>query len=465
MKNFIILLFFIFSSLAFADEFDQFFKFTGNSTEPSLNPKTLEQLKQEYSFDQFSKKINGKIEIVKSSNPQAEMTFIYPKDSKSKFKILVSESALKDDILIKQFNDFMSRNYLHYHQILEAMTNARLGDLEAKRNLIYLKIESYALGGGAAEINQTQINELKLQAKSLDKEIKLNNSMANKAFTERKAIFDELDNAKGQLKDLITQNKRKEVVKLLNHYLPWEHFTSLEKEQWKIWLEAIENPAPLKERVFVLRGLDKGQFFLTEKGSFLMGPIIIKNQGSYNRRLRSLTTMLDKSISSTNLDQIILNDDKLKPSFNTSSRLTNMYFNHSKDPLGSPFISFTKDLGVAKQFANEGITVVALDPRLAIGNLTSNYTNEVEILAPLFTFPEDNIGFFDKNTPGNLKDNIISKLNELDIGDGEELFSKHFQNHDFASSLKFYPKANDDFLNFTNYLVKNKCNLTLSPGH
>lgn len=463
MRTIILLLFLLFSSLSFADEFDNFFKFTGDSSQKLENPKTFEEIKSSDFFEELSDKLKGKIEIVKNTKKEAEFTFIYPKDGKSNLKIILSEGSLKDELLMRQLNYFLLRNQSHYYQIIESITNAKLGDLEAKRNLIYLKIENYALLPTETEHIQKQMSDLKLEAKAFDKEIKLNNSLSNKAFNERKVIFDELDNAKDQLKELIAQNKRKEVVKLLNHYLPWEHLTTLEKEQWKIWLEAIENPLPMEDRVFVLRGLDKGQFFHAEKGTFLMGPIIIKNQGSYNRRLRSLTTMLDKSISTTQLDQIALKDDKLKPSFNSSSRLTNMYYNHSKQPQGSPFISFTKDLSVAQQFANEGITLVALDPRLAIGNLTSNYTNEVEILAPLFTFPEDNIAYFDKQT-GDLKSNVINKLNELGIGDGEELFSKHFQNHDFASTLKFYPKAHEEFLNFAAHLVKNKCNLPLSPG-
>jgi hypothetical protein len=74
-----------------------------------------------------------------------------------------------------------------------------------------------------------------------------------------------------------------------------------------------------------------------------------------------------------------------------------MFVNHSKNPQGSPFLSFTPKFSVAYQFGSKKMSAHALDPRLISFNFASKFKNEVEFLLPLVTFPEDVVGFYDQS--------------------------------------------------------------------
>src|SRR5690606_63425 len=136
---------------------------------------------------------------------------------------------------------------------------------------------------------------------------------------------------------------------------------------------------PVEERMLMFRGLDGGQWFLNAKGqTFLLPPVIIKNQGTYNRRLRSLTTMLEKNIS---LNSGIFNADKgITQTISRSSRISNQLSNHASDPMGSPHMSFTKAAQTAKGFGSGKVGLFAIDPRLITPNALSGFANEIELI-------------------------------------------------------------------------------------
>ncbi len=73
------------------------------------------------------------------------------------------------------------------------------------------------------------------------------------------------------------------------------HGACLRQNTWKVWLDAIENP-DWKNTTVALRGInydtDKIQRRQTAQGEIygFMSTVLTKNQGSYTRRLRSLTT-------------------------------------------------------------------------------------------------------------------------------------------------------------------------------
>ena len=141
-----------------------------------------------------------------------------------------------------------------------------------------------------------------------------------------------------KLNDLIMANDRSGVRKMLEAYLPWMMMTETEKAAWKIWLEAIEHPSKTDVTV-AYRGLDYSTDKLqrNEKGEIgLMSTVLTQNQGSYTRRLRSLTTNR-------------INNGQDKQNGNLATALTMQFGNHALDPKASSFLSFTNDLNVDRK--------------------------------------------------------------------------------------------------------------------
>jgi hypothetical protein len=125
---------------------------------------------------------------------------------------------------------------------------------------------------------------------------------------------------------------------------------------------------------------------------FFMSTVLVKNQGSWNRRLRSLETMEDKTINK------IFNSNQ----FSISAQITTMFKNHSVDPMGSPFLSLSPNPDVAAQFGSHRSGIFLIDPRLLNFNFTSGFESEKEFLLPLATFPDEIIALWDKSAYPNI---------------------------------------------------------------
>ncbi|WP_220128752.1 hypothetical protein [Bdellovibrio sp. KM01] len=209
-------------------------------------------------------------------------------------------------------------------------------------------------------------------------------------------ILDTLEAQELKLNDLVLKNDRAGVANMLEAYLPWSVMEPFEANVWKSWLQAIRSP-DLTNAVVAVRGVDyetdKVQRMTLPDGSERLGffsTVLTKNQGSYTRRLRSLTTNRQQADA-----------DDAAP----TKLLTNQYWNHSGDPRASSFISFSLDPQVVAGFvgapkfrknkieAGGGILAVRIDSRRLFPNMSSGLAGEVEYLAPLIIFPDEVVSY------------------------------------------------------------------------
>lgn len=135
-----------------------------------------------------------------------------------------------------------------------------------------------------------------------------------------------------------------------------------------------------------------------------MSTMLTKNQGTWNRRLRSLTSMYDKYIGTDNSNK--------SSEFTQSARITNMFKKHSRDPKGSPFLSYTPDFNIANEFGSKKNTAYFIDPRLLYFNMTSSFETEKEVLLPLISFPDDLAAVYDNSVHGYNDDKELFLLDQ-----------------------------------------------------
>ncbi|XGC79367.1 hypothetical protein ACES2L_08495 [Bdellovibrio bacteriovorus] len=304
------------------------------------------------------------------------------------------------------------------HAIAELLTNVQMGSVTAKARWVQLQVEllkntslkpqfvqdlglsSNAVAEARAQL-EAQLPQLEAEATKLAKK------QQKELDTWKKSTqaLDKYEAMEAKLNDLILNNDRKGVRKMLEAYLPWALMEPVEANTWKMWLEAIENPSKEKTTV-AFRGIsydtDKIQRKQTANGEVygFMSTVLTKNQGNYTRRLRSLVTNREK------------NGDhgfELFGSKFRSGKITDQMTQHARDPVASSFLSFTYDPGVAfgfvgsdkvKYVGNEKITspgggllAVKMDSRRLVPNLPSMYGSEIELLAPLIIFPDEIIKY------------------------------------------------------------------------
>lgn len=210
--------------------------------------------------------------------------------------------------------------------------------------------------------------------------------------------LEHFENSEEKLNDLILKNDRAGVARLLEAYLPWAAMSPSEARAWRTWLEAIVTPDS-RRQVIAFRGLDFKTDFVQrgpptasgERAYGFMSTLLTQNQGSYTRRLRSLST------------KRIQNGDafsKHHPAKLVSVSMLEQMKAHSQDPRGSAFMSFTYSGRIAFNFTNRengGFLAVKMDSRRLMPNLASLYSAEVELLAPLIVFP-DEVLFYEEGT-------------------------------------------------------------------
>ena len=427
MKKLIFIFFFLFVQIVLAQDVDELLTIFSvpaiDQKYPLTSPSKIKEIEQKILETSGISEDNRIYQLKTQKVPSittggvAKFTLIPQPDGKVEMKLLYTEDFLKSSSAIVDAQKISTNIFIQYDTaLLEIMTNAHQGASDALATLVSFHLKQDYFYGSEQEnaildeLNQYYSQKYTPIQTELVKKAKADKKLAIEKMAPKKAKWDQLDVAEKQLKDLISQGKRKEAVKLLKAYIPLELMGPAEKAQWEIWIDAMENPAPMKDRMLVVRGLDKGQFFkAADESLFLMAPVIIKNQGSYNRRLRSLSTMLEKDISLPQYGENLGVGGK-------ASRLTNMYANHADQPLGSPFISFTNEIGVAQSFSQEGIALFAIDKRL-ITLSPKSYGGEFEHLATLFTFPDEYVAF--------LPQAELQVLDDLD--DSEQAIKKRLQ--------------------------------------
>lgn len=343
-----------------------------------------------------------KVELVK--DPKNPVLMIFKVQSTPKaFKDIAATHAMMNFVIsLLEKSDLGSG-----HAAFEMYYNAKAGDLVALENFVKIKARNPTYGLGANGEN-VFVNDYKkynqdlasVKEKLADdiKKLKKARVMAN---DKRKIGLDALDKAPEgkQFRALIAKNDRKGAMAVLKKYLPWEDMAPFEKQFWENYITITENPVPLEQRVIIYRGLDEdfihratvGAKELSEKeailtgNSFIMSSGMVKNQGSWNRRLRSLEAMNQKFIATVGM----------KDEYAQSARISVMFDNHAAEPKGSPFISLTPDFGTAENFGSKRVSSYLIDPRLLNFNYASTFDTEYEFLIPLTTFPDDMVGIAD----------------------------------------------------------------------
>lgn len=288
----------------------------------------------------------------------------------------------------------------------EMYHNAIAGDPIAIDNFLKLRINPGYMTPADTDYLGTKdyldhLADFNNKREQISDEIKQFKKAREVASVKRKAsldVLDKLPEAK-QFRSLVAKNDRKGAASLLKKYLPWEDMGVFEKQFWETYLEVMVNPVPLDQRVLIYRGLNDDYIHrgivagkeLSEKdailkgNAFVMSSGMVKNQGSWNRRLRSLEAMNKKFIAT-----IDGNDE-----YAQSARITTMFSNHAGNPQGSPFISLSPSLSIAESFGSKRISSYLIDPRLLSFNYASSFANEVEYLIPLTTFPDELVAIAD----------------------------------------------------------------------
>lgn len=357
--------------------------------------------------------------------------FIYDETAVKNPQMLVKDLALitmltsstsfwgaKSQVFDGTLNPKISGEVDSPHSIAELLTNVREGSPTAKARWVALQtglLEGVSLKshfiqemGLSSNVVQDIQNELKGQLSQLETEAAQHARKQQKALDKWKSetgALDKMEAMQEKLDDLILKNDRKGVRQMLEAYLPWSVMEPVEANTWKIWLEAIEHP-DLSKTTIAFRGLkydtDKIQRKQTANGEVygFMSTVLTKNQGSYTRRLRSLSTNREKN-----------GDIGFKSHGENirSTKITDQMTAHARNPVASSFISFTYNPGVAQGFMGQnktkeikgetvsvpygGLLVVKMDSRRMVPNIPSMFGNEIELLAPLIVFPDEVIKY------------------------------------------------------------------------
>ena len=366
-----------------------------------------------------------------------------------KFKIYYSAVGANDlnasAELIHFFNQMFTIKMVSPYAAFELLYNVRAGDFISLQVLAKLRAAAFetipydTIGGPDYEAAKPEklkywntINEkFETVERVYNKKIKI-------LENERKEVMDALDKAADdqQFRNLVAKNDRKGAAALLRKYLPWEHMPPFEKLFWENHLAVIADPLPFEDRVFIYRGIDDDIIQVAQEGGkelsreeaikeqkmFLMSTMMTKNQGTWNRRLRSLTAMYEKFMGTDNAGS---------SDYTKAVRITNMFTKHSREPKGSPFLSYTPNFSIANSFGSKRNTAYFIDPRIMYFNYASRYAGEIEFLLPIMSFPDDLAAVYDSQihqgvgAEAFMKKLAIEKLDrELGSGKGATAFAR-----------------------------------------
>ncbi|WP_413290804.1 hypothetical protein [Bdellovibrio sp. HCB337] len=228
------------------------------------------------------------------------------------------------------------------------------------------------------------------------------------AWKKQTGTLDALDKAQVKLDDYVRNSDRTGARKLIEAYLPWPVMDPFEAMLWKSWLSAMEQKPSPANTVLLYRGVsyDTDVPFRAANGTpGFMSTLLTRNQGSYNRRLRSYAT------------RRLVNGGLEPESKNLqASLLSNQMTAHAAEPRGSAFLSFTPKFRVAASFAapfntdkgriGGALMVVRVNPARAITNgpASADYVDEKEVLLPLLVFPDEVVYYLERKSEKFLVD-------------------------------------------------------------
>lgn len=389
----------------------------GSHLEP-INKAYLQKLQQDLSqFHRVESDLS--IEMQSASNLPSETKYALDfqmdlKTNQLKLIIKAAPDAKFDLVAQAELKGFLSALFAEasfntVYDVFEAALNAKLGDLGAYKAFTLVRLrnleELKEVDEISADFYHDRRQELQLYQTQLDQKLVEEQKIIKAQELERKAslaALDKMDELE-QLKGLVAAGKRAETAELIRKYLPWEKMPPLERMFWEENLKYMADPLPLEERMIVFRGIDgdmtypaleDGRFLAREvseeKGNaFLMSSLLTKNQGTWNRRLRSLETMQEKVITQ--------NAKTASNTYTKSSRISTMMYQHSLNPAGSPFLSYTPSISTARTFGKNRMAALLLDPRMTYANFSSAYKVEIEYLSTLVTFPDEMVGIYDSS--------------------------------------------------------------------
>lgn len=339
--------------------------------------------------------------------------------------VIARNSQLEIDKLssdyLKNFINLINNEkiYPNSYSFFEVMYNAKNDHLESRLALEKMKLMALEseLSDAAGELKDGVAADIS----SFQDKISKNKKEIKAREAARKEIMSVLDKVSddGQLKTMLQKNDREGVASLLEKYLPREHMTPMEHSFWDHVIHTIRKPADLKDRVLVYRGtLGDRLYPAIENGKELpyeqavkegklaaMSTILTRNQGTWNRRLRSLQTIYDKKLTQ--------NPFNSGSEFTQTARLTTWMKQHSIEAQGSPFLSYTSSFDIGYRFgfsigksdaADEkgakSMGAFLVDPDLLLFNQMTGFKSEMEYLLSLVSFPDEMAGFFDESING-----------------------------------------------------------------
>ncbi len=438
------------------------------------------------SIESSTGKSNLKVFAVQESLPEGVAARFVPEITDSGEFIIRVFYAKADDIHAQAYvsnlvNLLTNRDVLQtYYDLFEWFYNIKEGHAESIEAFHKLKMQVLE---GLQPVDTAQsslvlenLNDRSSDLENLTKSLKRERRLAEKA---RKDLLSSLDRAGDteQLKTLVAAGKREEVAALLEKYLPKEQMSPFEVKFWDQMLEVIRNPLPIKDRVLVFRGIDEDMIYsaLNEAGKelskedalanskgFMMSSMMTKNQGTWNRRLRSLQTVNEKFLG--------FNNKTKSAEWTQYFRISTFFKQHSRNPQGSPFLSFTPKASVARSFGEKRTAAYLVDPRALLANATTGYTTEFEFLTSLVTFPDELVDVYDKELYGEMNTSqrqarFLEKtqaklIEEYGQVEGEKAFKdieivfKHFNEVSDVAALETHVKKQGFFSKIMGFFKK-----------
>jgi hypothetical protein len=341
----------------------------------------------------------------------------------------------------------------------EVVRNAELGSKVAEAQLARAEVEASRALQDASEFHRAfNLKAIKPYADSRvadaieqhsrklsDARIELKKRATNEA--RMREAWTKLETQRLKLNDLVAANDRKGVRALVESFLPWDVMEPVETEAWRGWLEAIERPS-VKNSKIIFRGMyDDLVMKNAQEQVYLMSTVLTKNQGSYTRRLRSLSTLREKFAQGA----LRAKGTPYQAKGVASSSISAMMTNHGVEARGSPFLSFA-NYDVATQFGPRRLGAFQIDERRLVPNFVTpgKYMYQQEHLVPLIIFPDEVVHYHDywlnpvdgvgERDPVNRKKHFI-KIIEEKIGrrlSTEEISGRKSVEGFIASGQEFF---------------------------
>lgn len=303
---------------------------------------------------------------------------------------------------------------------IELYRNAEQGDLSAQIRLTRWKIDlikNLKLQQGELKQPAELIKSLKELSQKLENEVKEKLDLLEKKKLNVSKIDDLLIS---EVKELVKNNDRRGVARLLNEKLSWDQFTHSERNAWKLWIEAIENPDPA-QMVWAFRGLQNGEVNTViqnpaQENPAFFSPLMGRKENAQNLFFEGLSKAREAygdADHKTRSSQFIESDFKI----------SDLLASHSEaKSKNSIFLGFSMNLEIAERFVSGNgqfggkpgaLLVVRLDRRRLAANIQSGFGKEFEVLAPLFVFPDEVMVYFKNYSENQNRTQLLERVKQL----------------------------------------------------